>query len=188
MEIGHHAADADGRAGGVTLVVGDCRATLARWAAEGVRVQCVVTSPPYWGLRDYGTAPLVWGGEAGCAHEWGGSLGERTSSPQQSRNGQSGVLGPRDLHPSAQRTAFVAAMGHECHRCGAWRGHLGLEPTPEFYVAHLVEVFRLVRDVLADDGTCWLNLGDSYASSRRPGACANEVEGGWRVEHAEWRA
>jgi DNA modification methylase len=63
-------------------------------------VQCVVTSPPYWGLRDYG-------------------------------------LGPDTL---------------------------GLEPTPELYVAHLVAVFREVRRVLRADGTCWLNLGDSYNS------------------------
>ena len=61
-------------------------------------VQCVVTSPPYWGLRDYGI------GEAG----------------------------------------------------------IGLEPTPELYVQHIVEVFREVRRVLRKDGTCWVNLGDSY--------------------------
>ena len=80
---------------------GDCRATMRRWAAEGVKVQTCVTSPPYFGLRDY---------------------------------------------------------GHE--------GQLGLEPTPDEFVANLVEVFRCVRDVLADDGTLWLNLGDSYAAQR----------------------
>jgi len=67
-------------------------------------VQCVVTSPPYWGLRDYG-------------------------------------LGPQTL---------------------------GLEPTPEGYVQHLVAIFREVRRVLRPDGTCWVNLGDSYAN--RPNA------------------
>jgi DNA modification methylase len=50
---------------------GDCRAVLATLPAESVH--CVVTSPPYWGLRDYGIPPTVWGGEAGCAHEWVGS-------------------------------------------------------------------------------------------------------------------
>jgi DNA modification methylase len=63
-------------------------------------VHCCVTSPPYWGLRDYGTA-----------------------------------------------------------------GQIGLEPTPEEYVARMVEVFREVRRVLRRDGTLWLNLGDSYAGS-----------------------
>src|SRR5690606_2126645 len=62
-------------------------------------VHCCVTSPPYFGLRDYGHA-----------------------------------------------------------------GQIGLEPTPSEYVAQMVAVFRLVRDMLAEDGTLWLNLGDSYAS------------------------
>ena len=80
---------------------GDCRATLRDWAAAGIKVQTCVTSPPYFGLRDY---------------------------------------------------------GHE--------GQIGLEHTPEEYIAAMVEVFRCVRDVLADDGTCWINIGDSYAAQR----------------------
>ena len=79
-------------------VTGDCRETMRAWAADGVRAQMCVTSPPYFGLRDYG-------------------------------------------HP----------------------GQIGLEQTPEAYIAAMVEVFRCVRDVLADDGTLWLNIGDSYA-------------------------
>ncbi|MFH1488172.1 MAG: DNA methyltransferase, partial [Pseudomonadota bacterium] len=47
-------------------------------------------------------------------------------------------------------------------RCNRWKGQLGLEPTPELYVAHLTQVFREVRRVLRDDGTLWLNLGDSF--------------------------
>lgn len=77
---------------------GDCRDTMRRWASEGVKAQMCVTSPPYFGLRDY---------------------------------------------------------GH--------KGQIGLEQTPEEYIAAMVEVFRCVRDVLADDGTLWLNIGDSYA-------------------------
>lgn len=70
---------------------------MRRWAMFGFRVQACVTSPPYFGLRDYGHS-----------------------------------------------------------------GQLGLEKTPDEYVASMVEVFRCVRDLLADDGTLWLNLGDSY--------------------------
>jgi DNA modification methylase len=55
--------------------------------------------------------------------------------------------------------------GDFCKSCGAWRGSLGLEPTPELYVRHIVEVMREVRRVLRKDGTLWLNLGDSYAGS-----------------------
>jgi DNA modification methylase len=84
----------------MTILLGDCRAVLPTLDAGSVR--CVVTSPPYFGLRNYGVA-----------------------------------------------------------------GQLGLEKTPEEYVAVMVTVFREVRRVLADDGTLWLNLGDSYA--RTPG-------------------
>ena len=81
----------------VRIMIGDCRETLT--SLEAGSVQCVVTSPPYWGLRDY---------------------------------------------------------GHE--------GQIGQESTPQQYVEQLVDVFRQVHRVLADDGTLWLNLGDGYAT------------------------
>ena len=76
-------------------------------------VHCVVTSPPYWGLRCYGTDPQTWG--------------------------------------------------------DGWVGELGSEPTPEMFVGHMVEVFAEVWRVLRNDGTCWVNLGDSYAGCGRGG-------------------
>ena len=79
---------------------GDCREIMRRWAEQGIKAQTCVTSPPYYGLRDY---------------------------------------------------------GHD--------GQIGLEETPEEYIKAMVEVFRCVWDVLADDGTLWLNIGDSYAGS-----------------------
>jgi DNA modification methylase len=93
---------------------GDCRETMRRWAADGIKVQTCVTSPPYFGLRDY---------------------------------------------------------GHE--------GQIGLEQTPEQYIAAMVDVFRCVRDLLADDGTLWLNIGDSYAGSGKGrNADGSHQEGG----------
>lgn len=85
-------------------------------------VHCVVTSPPYWGLRDYGLPPAAW--------------------------------------PAAE---YSPMPGMPLVRIPAWEGQLGLEPSPEMYVGHLVQVFREVRRVLRRDGTLWLNLGDSYA-------------------------
>ena len=79
---------------------GDCRDTMRKWADQGIKAQTCVTSPPYYGLRDY---------------------------------------------------------GHD--------GQIGLEETPEEYITAMVEVFSCVRDVLADDGTLWLNIGDSYAGN-----------------------
>jgi len=79
---------------------GDCRETMRRWKEQGIKAQTCVTSPPYFGLRDY---------------------------------------------------------GHD--------GQLGLEETPDEYIKAMVEVFRCVWDVLEDDGTLWLNIGDSYCNS-----------------------
>jgi DNA modification methylase len=93
------------------ILEGDCREVLKTLDAGSV--QCVVTSPPFWGLRDYG-------------------IGD---------------------------------------------SQLGLEPTPKLYVEHLVEIFREVRRVLRDDGTVWVNLGDSYHSGDR---------GGYRKDSHRW--
>jgi len=118
-------------------------------------IQCVVTSPPYWGLRDYGLPPSVWGGSDECDHAW--------------------VQG--DGGPTL------------CELCEAWLGTFGLEPTPEQFVQNLVEIFREVRRVLRDDGTLWLNLGDSYAT----GAGQGYVPGGggqgnrWKRKTGHWQ-
>ena len=130
-------------------------------------VQCCVTSPPYWSLRDYGLPPSIFGGDAECEHVWGDE--QRIKSTAQQDNGPGGGVWnaqTRGTEPSARRTEFDVSTGAFCALCGAWRGCLGLEPTPSAYVAHMVEVFREVWRVLRDDGTCWLNLGDSYAAGK----------------------
>src|SRR6185369_6258106 len=87
-----------GRGAVIRLIPGDALEQLRLLPADSVH--CCVTSPPYYGLRDYGVV-----------------------------------------------------------------GQIGLEPSPDEYVAALVAVLREVRRVLRDDGTLWLNLGDSYAGS-----------------------
>ncbi len=79
---------------------GDCRDTMRAMIADGVKVQTIVTSPPYWGLRDYGVD-----------------------------------------------------------------GQIGHEPTLREFIDTLTDVFELCRELLADDGTAWVNMGDSYAGS-----------------------
>jgi DNA modification methylase len=121
-------------------------------------VDCVMTSPPYWGLRDYQLPPTVWDAKDGCGHEWGDHLTHRQRGSLHGANAQvgntvSGVAG------------VEVQQGQFCQVCTAWRGSLGQEPTPDLFVAHLVAVFRDVRRVLKDTGTVWLNLGDSYAGS-----------------------
>jgi DNA modification methylase len=95
--------ESDAKANGFNMnkiIFGDCRDTMRQLAVDGVKVQMCVTSPPYYGLRDY---------------------------------------------------------GHD--------GQIGLEETPEQYIEAMVEVFRCVKNILAEDGVLWLNIGDSYAGS-----------------------
>lgn len=129
-------------------------------------VQCVVTSPPYWGLRDYGLSPQVWGGaREGCKHRW---RKDRYRLEDHGDEGETdGLEGSRE-NQRATRLGEVTAG--TCLRCGAWMGSLGLEPTPELYVQHLVEVLSEVFRVLRADGTLWLNLGDSYARTGGDGS------------------
>lgn len=128
-------------------------------------VHCCVTSPPYWSLRDYNLPPTVWGGRAGCKHEWG-KIGKVHSGGKQ-RDEQGGQRVGRDF--SAQNAVRDRSTGQFCQRCGAWLGCLGLESTPELYIEHLVTIFREVWRVLRPDGTLWLNLGDSYANDGKWG-------------------
>jgi DNA modification methylase len=125
-------------------------------------VSCVVTSPPYWGLRDYGTAQWI-GGDPSCGHV------------ERQARGDAGRLSTdrrRGVNPAPVDTPMQYRDG--CHDCGAVRvdAQLGLEPTPDAYVANLVRVFREVRRVLRPDGTVWLNLGDSYAGGGVAGSAA----------------
>lgn len=125
----------------------------------GHSVDCVVTSPPYWGLRDYGLPPSIWDGAPVCEHEWGALRKGKTQSGSLLGSTLDGAHSGKERRPEWESVY--------CHHCGAWRGTLGLEPTPEMYVQHLVEIFREVWRVLKPSGTAWVNLGDSYASGMR---------------------
>ncbi len=95
----------------IEVLEGDCRAVMATMPEASV--DCIVTSPPYFGLRDYGIPASVW--------------------------------------------------------ADGWTGCLGLEPSPDMFVAHMVEVFAAAWRVLKPQGTLWLNMGDSYATKGGPG-------------------
>jgi len=117
-------------------------------------IQCVVTSPPYWGLRDYGTAEWE-GGDENCEH-----INQKCLASD--KNKLSGGKGDRTRQTISMQYKSV------CKKCSAKRidKQLGLEETPEEYVIKMVEVFREIKRVLKDDGTLWLNLGDSYSQTR----------------------
>ena len=144
----------------VQILIGDCREKLRSLPAGSVH--CVVTSPPYFGLRDYGIGASLWGGEAGCDHIFEDS--------SRVGGGRQPTGKTRWQHSTSERPhGHGVAASETCSKCGAWSGGLGLEPSPHLFVQHLVEVFREVWRVLRDDGVCWVNLGDSYANDGKWG-------------------
>lgn len=138
------------------IICGDALAEL-RKLPDG-SVQTCITSPPYYGLRDYGTARWE-GGEFACDHH------QKSRFDYKLKTG----LGPTGAQTQgSNRGSGDSAFRDLCGKCGARRidAQLGLEKTPQEYIAKMVEVFREVRRVLRKDGTLWLNLGDSYANQR----------------------
>jgi DNA modification methylase len=151
------------------IAQGDVLKVLAALPEESV--QTVVTSPPYWGLRDYGLPPTVWGADPSCRHRW-----DRVG--QWRRGDAQAACGEGRRKSTVGRGSSGAAGGRFCLDCGAWRGCLGLEPDPNLYVEHLVEVMRSVRRCLRHDGPLWLNLGDSFAARRISSATPDASSGG----------
>jgi DNA modification methylase len=140
---------------------GDCREIMKRWIDEGVKIQTCITSPPYYGLRDYGTA--TWeGGDVNCDHkEYLGGHGE--ASKLQTKNKGTQQYNYRDI----------------CKKCGAKRidNQIGLEQTPKEYIENMVDVFNHVKELLSDDGTLWVNIGDSYSSGGRTSTTNQSLRG-----------
>jgi site-specific DNA-methyltransferase (cytosine-N4-specific) len=118
-------------------------------------INMVFTSPPYWGLRNYNTNPQIWGGDEHCKHEW----------VYGSKKGISGGTKSEKVQIKDQ-TNFQIVKDTKyafCLKCNAWLGELGQEPTHQLFVEHLLLIFNEVKRVLTDDGSCWVNLGDSYS-------------------------
>lgn len=135
-------------------------------------------------MRKYKTEPQIWDDPGNCVHEWETVDTLRKASPgdvpspnsilgkQMNRNGLDGStihVNQKMLDmPEKARDNSELRPGEPsgfCAKCGAWKGHLGLEPTIDLYVKHLCDIFDEVRRVLRDDGTCFVNMGDSYGGS-----------------------
>jgi DNA modification methylase len=125
-------------------------------------VQCVVTSPPYWGLRKYdGAQDGIWGGSLDCNHQWVEEKMIR-QSPQRDHAKDGGFASTRGTEAARKGMAFEASQGSFCSICDAWKGSYGLEPTPDLYVEHTIEIMREIRRVLKEDGVLFWNIGDTY--------------------------
>jgi len=128
------------------ILCGDALEILKQIPDESIN--CVITSPPYWSLRDYGTAKWE-GGILGCNHKVG-----RFTTPhsiKQGSNKGSGNFQAKEI----------------CPKCGAKRidNQVGLEKTFDEYVTKLCDIFDEAKRALKKDGTCWVNIGDTFAGS-----------------------
>jgi DNA modification methylase len=153
----------------IKIFVGDCRSVLRSMPAESVHA--CITSPPFYGLREYGIEPSVWGGDPLCEHDFSKEMLDRSRRSPGTQNGS--LTGDGRYQATACRFEIKSSF---CVKCGSWCGVLGMEPDWRMYVEHLVEVFREVRRVLRPDGTLWCNLGDSYATGA--GAVGEHPGGG----------
>jgi len=153
----------------INILQGDCIESLNK--LEDQSINTCITSPPYWGLRDYGTAEWD-GGDINCDHKVGRETRGGLSDKQKTTKGSFGDEAIKNNQP--------------CLKCGAIRkdSQLGLEETPEEFVENLVNVFKEVKRVLRDDGTVWLNLGDTYSSHKDCKSTAQSLAKGTQAEVA----
>lgn len=142
---------------------GDCLETLKTIPDKSVDM--CVTSPPYYALRDYGTGKWI-GGDPNCPHYRTSKRSEHTATGHK-RMGELGEAVGDAIYKSV------------CPLCGAVREdkQIGLEETPESYISKLADVFDEVKRVLKDDGTLWVNIGDSYWGGGWRNASFNEHSG-----------
>lgn len=97
---------------------------------------------------------MIWDADKNCKHKWDIKQHKDTRGIEGSN-----LTGRVPYKEGEARLNYSEGC---CQLCGAWCGSLGLEPTPELYIKHIVQIFREVKRVLRKDGTVWLNLGDSY--------------------------
>ncbi len=149
----------------------DVMKALKSMPDESVDMQ--ITSPPYWGLRDYGEGTeTIWDGKKNCKHDF-------KIKKRKLHSGSTKKDWVKDMSRGIRKTAgeWETSDGF-CNKCGAWKGQLGLEPTFDLYIKHLADVFDKVMRVLKKEGTCWVNLGDTYSSGNRKGNAPDKLGGG----------
>jgi len=161
------------------VVCGDALEVMKSFPDESIDM--CITSPPYWGLRDYGIEQMF-GGDKDCEHEWNGEKKNKKrfnkfeSGKSRNDNRFFGNDPTRKFY--GQHEKHISNI--YCYKCGAWKGQLGLEPTPEMYIEHLTEIFNEAKRVLKKKGTLWLNIGDTYWSVK--GSCFNPGGGKDSIE------
>lgn len=134
--------------------IGDCREIIKKYPDNFF--DTLVTSPPYYHMRNYRTPPLTYGGRLDCNHHWvekiqkleGGTATETTTvgaNKESEANNRGGE-----------------GIKYWMCQCGAFKGEIGWEPTPELFIRDLVEVFEIIRPKIKETGSIWVNLGDKW--------------------------
>jgi len=128
-------------------------------------VDCIITSPPYYGLRSYKGADTIWGGDPNCEHDF-----EIREHHTQGQSDKATTESPIKGLEKNWKEGF-------CSKCGAWKGQLGLEPTYQMYIDHLLTVTAELKRILKPSGTLFWNMGDSYAGKmgKRQGWNDNKI-------------
>ena len=154
-------------------------------------IDCIITSPPYYGLRSYKGADTVWDGDKNCQHDFNDVDNYHDNLRYRGENSIIRNEKNQEIHPIATRRPN-ASGGHNskklqiketenfqesvdydnrittsylCSRCGAWKGQLGLEPSYEMYLGHLMLITKELKRVLKETGTMFWNVGDSYTGN-----------------------
>ena len=139
-----------------TVICGDTLTTLRDMPDECV--DTIITSPPYWGLRDYGDeTKTIWGGNPKCEHKFGKDIHITRHKAGETNPGKEGY--------TKNAGAWSESGGSFCSLCGAWYGQLGLEPTLDLFLEHLLEITLELKRVLKKTGVMFWNHGDCYNSS-----------------------
>ena len=157
------------------IEIGDCREVIKKYPDNFF--DCIVTSPPYWNLRDYKTEPIIFDGLPNCEHEWSEKTTSKVDTTGFERN-RHGLNKFTEIVDGSPRSAMskipvIEKSSVFCPKCGAYRGQLGLEPTPELFIKHLVDIFNIIKPKIKDTGSVFVNLGDTYSSS---GGSGNKPE------------
>jgi len=131
----------------IQIINGNALEELKKLPDESV--DCIITSPPYYGLRSYKGAETIWGGNPECEHEF-------TNKYHKPRDGGNPVettsVGNNIRQPHFEYDSV------SCIRCGAWKGQLGLEPTYQMYLEHLLMITGELKRVLKKTGTLFWNM------------------------------
>lgn len=127
---------------------------------EDKSIDCIITSPPYYAMRSYGTEPQIWDSKIDCEHKW-----------KEVKIRRMNLSGGKTKKQLTNKGSYAVdydnrySISHICYCCGAWKGELGQEPTVELYINHLTEIFKECKRVLKDKGSLWINIADTYIDS-----------------------